>query len=548
MNFRRNRIDELLKEGTKHIQGVEDAVLRNLEAVSSLSDIARTSMGPNGMNKMVVNHLGKLFVTHDTATITKELEVIHPAAKIIVMAAEAQEQEAGDGTNLILSLAGELMRQAETLLRMGLHTSDIIAGYSKAGEKALQILNDLAVEKVTDLRNKDAVARAMRSAVSSKMFGYEDLLSNLIAEACISVCPKNPKSFNVDNVRVAKIPGGSLDDTFILNGFSLTRDTHGTIKHVKDAKIAVYGCSIDIASTETKSTVLIKNAEDLLNYNVSEEKAIEAEIKAIHEAGVNVVVSQGGFGEMASHFLERYGIMFIKCPSKFEIRRLCKAVGATALVSVRAPTPEELGRCKTVDVREIGDTKLVIFEQHEEEDFAGITTIVVRGATKNVLDEAERAVDDGVNVFKNLTKDNRLVAGAGAMEVELYRRLLTVANETPGLEQYSIRKFAESFLIIPKTLAESAGFSPTDAVANLNAAHQEGKHNFGIDIDSVEGMDSVEHNILDVFATKYWAIKLVTDAALTVLSVDQIIMARPAGGPKPRQQGGDWDDQGESVY
>lgn len=548
LNFKRNRIDELLKEGTKHIQGVDDAVLRNLEAVGSLADITRTSMGPNGMNKMVVNHLGKLFVTHDSATIMKELEVIHPAAKIVVLASEAQEQEVGDGTNLVLSLAGEFLRQAEQLLKMGLHTSDIITGYNLAGQKALELLNELAVEQVSDLRNKDSVARAMKAAISSKLFGYEDLLADLIAQACIAVCPKSSLSFNVDNIRVAKIPGGTLSDTFILNGFALTRDTHGTVKHIKNAKVAVYGCSIDVSSTETKSTVLIKNADDLLNYNVSEEKAIETEIKSIHDSGVNVVVSQGGFGEMALHFFERYGIMAIKCPSKFEVRRLCKAIGATALVNVRAPIAEEVGQCETVDVREIGDTKVVLFKQYEDDDHAGIATIVVRGATKNVMDEVERAVDDGVNVFKNLTKDPRLVAGAGAMEVELSRKLITIADETPGLEQYAIRKYAESFLVVPKTLAESSGFSATDAVSNLNAAHQEGKTNFGIDIDSVEGCDAVESSILDVWATKFWAIKLSTDAALTVLSVDQIIMARPAGGPKPPKKTGDWDDQGETVY
>lgn len=548
MNFKRNRIDELLKDGTKHIQGVDDAVLRNLEAVGSLADITRTSMGPNGMNKMVLNHLGKLFVTHDSATIMKELEVIHPAAKIVVLASEAQEQEVGDGTNLVLSLAGEYLRQAEQLLRMGLHTSDIITGYSVAGQKALEILSELSVEQVTDLRNKESVARAMKASISSKLFGYEDLLANLIAQACISVCPKNPLNFIVDNIRVAKIPGGTLDDAFILHGFALTRDTHGSVKHVKDAKVAVYGCSIDIASTETKSTVLIKNADDLLNYNVSEEKAIEAEIKAIHDAGINVVVSQGGFGEMAVHFFERYGIMTVKCPSKFEVRRLCKAIGATALVNVRAPIAEEVGLCSAVDVKEIGDTKVVLFQQVADEDHAGIATIVVRGATKNVMDEVERAIDDGVNVYKNLTKDNRLVAGAGAMEVELSRKLTTIADSTPGLEQYAIRKYAESFLVVPKTLAESSGFSATDAVSNLNAAHQEGKVNFGVDIESVEGCDAVESGILDIFATKYWAIKLSTEAALTVLSVDQIIMARPAGGPKPPKKTGDWDDQGETVY
>jgi len=388
----------------------------------------------------------------------------------------------------------------------------------------------------------------MKSAIASKLYGYEDLLADIIAKACISVCPSSPKGFNVDNVRVTKIPGGTLDDTFILHGFALARDTHGTVKHVKNAKIAVFGCAIDIAQTETKSTVLIKNADDLLNYNVSEEKAIEAEVQKIVDAGINVVVAQGGFGEMASHFFERHNVMTIKCQSKFELRRLCRAVGATALVRVDAPAPEETGVAESVDVKEIGDQKVILFKQGEDDDRAGIATIVARGATKNVLDEVERAVDDGVNVFKNLTKDARLVAGAGAMEVEMMRRLSQHANETPGLEQYAMRKYAEGFLVIPKTIAESSGFSATDAVSNLQAAHQEGKSNYGVDIDSIEGMDAKERGILDLLQTKFWAIKLSTEAAITVLSVDQIIMARPAGGPKMPKKQGEWDDQGESVY
>jgi T-complex protein 1 subunit theta len=436
------------------------------------------------------------------------------------------------------------MSQAEDLLRMGLHTSDIIAGYKKASDKASEIMETLTINIVNDLRNSTDVANAMKSAVSAKIYGYEDILAPVIAKACINASPKNSKNFNVDNVRVLKIAGGAISDAHLIEGFALERDTHGTVKHVRGgAKVAVFGCSLDTATTETKNTVVIRNAEDLLNYNSSEEQSIEKEIKSIADSGVKVVVSSGGFGEMALHFIERHGMMAIKVASKFQLRRLCQAIGATPLVRVDAPTVDEMGHCDSVNVEEIGDTKVVVFRQNPKDgDRAGLSTIVVRGATQNVLDEIERAVDDGVNVYKQLTKDQRLVAGAGAFEIELSRQLSNFADETPGLEQYSIRKYAESFLVVPRTLAESAGFSATDVISKLNAIHEGGKTSFGVNVEDIEGLDAIEANIVDPYATKYWATKFATDAAVTVLSVDQIIMARPAGGPKPRAPQGNWDD------
>lgn len=541
MNFNRFNVQELLQEGSRHYYGT-DVLLRNIEAVNAIAEMTRTSMGPNGMNKMVVNHLDKLFVTHDAATIMREVDIVHPAAKIVVLAAQAQEKEVGDGTNLVLSLSGSLMSHAEGLLRIGLHPNDIMSGYKIAADAAEKIAQELVVDRVEDIRDRKEVAKAMVSAVSSKFSGYENVLSPLVADACISVCPKDPKKFNVDNVRVAKIPGGGISDTTVINGFAVVRNTSGSIKHVKNAKIAVFGCSVDASSTDTKGTVMIKSAADLKSYNLSEEKSMEKEIKDLADAGINVVVTQGSFGEMALHFLERYKIMAVKIPSKFQTRRLCRAVGAAQLVRLGAPTAEEIGSCEAVDVTEIGDQKVIVFRNVENET-SGIATVVVRGATTNVLDEVERAIDDAVNVYKSMAKDNRLVAGAGAFELELFQRLTTVADETPGLEQYAIRKFAESFLVVPRTLCESAGHSSTDSIATLSAAHQEGKATWGVDVESPSGMDAVANGILDSFATKFWAIRLASSAAIDILGIDSIIMARPAGGPKPPKQGGHWDDQ-----
>jgi len=285
----------------------------------------------------------------------------------------------------------------------------------------------------------------------------------------------------------------------------------------------------------------LKNAEDLLNYSKSEEKAIEEIIRKISESGAKVVISGSAIGEMAMHFIERYKLMACKVPSKFELRRICKAVGATPLIKLGAPTPEELGHADVVTVEEIGSTKVTIFRQ--ESDESGISTIVVRSSTSNLADDIERAIDDGVNVFKGMIKDPRFVPGAGATEIELARLLQAFGDSVPGLSQYAIKKYGEAFEVVPRTLAENAGLKATDVLSNLYAVHAKEQVNDGIDVEEGDVKNVVDLGILDLLTTKHWAIKLATDAALTILRVDQIIMAKRAGGPKPPQQGSaDADD------
>jgi T-complex protein 1 subunit theta len=528
-------LPSLLKEGTKHLSGVEESCIRNIEASKQLYHIVRSSMGPNGMNKMVINQHDKLFVTNDAATIIRELDVVHPAAKMVVMAANMQEQECGDNTNLVVSLAGELLVQAESLIRMGLHPSEIIAGYTKAAEHAAELLEGLACHTCEDLRNVEEVTRCLKSAIASKQYGYEDMLSKVVAKACIQVLPKKAGKFMVDHVRVVKILGGGVLDTHVMKGFVLARDAVGTIKHVTSAKIAVFATGIDLAKTETKANVTLKSADELLNFAKDEEKHMEEVIKQISETGTKVVVAGGNIGELALHFIERYSMMALKVESKFQIRRLCQATGATPLVRLGAPIPEELGYCDVVSVDEIGSTKVTIFRQDTED--SGISTIIVRASTQNLVDDIERAIDDGVNVYKAMVKDGRFVAGAGATEIELARKIHAQGEASPGLDQYAIKKFAESLEVVPRTLAENAGHNATELISQLYAAHTAGKTNDGIDVETGSTINAAEADILDLLASKASAIKLASDAATTILRIDQIIMARAAGGPKPPAMG-----------
>uniref|UniRef100_A0A669DA62 T-complex protein 1 subunit theta n=1 Tax=Oreochromis niloticus TaxID=8128 RepID=A0A669DA62_ORENI len=519
---------QMLKDGAKHFSGLEEAVFRNIRACKELSQTTRTAYGPNGMNKMVINHLEKLFVTNDAATILRELEVQHPAAKMIVMASHMQEQEVGDGTNFVLVFAGALLELAEELLRMGLSVSEVIEGYEKACKKTLEILSDCVCSSAKNLHNINEAKSLIRTAVMSKQYGNEDFLANLIAEACGE---SESGNFNVDNVRVCKILGCGVTASSMLHGMVFKKEAEGDVTSVKEAKIAVFSCPFDCMVTETKGTVLINNAQELMDFSKGEEDLMEANVKAIKEAGATVVVTGGKVADMALHYANKYKLMVVRLNSKWDLRRLCKTVGAVALPKMMAPTPDEMGHCDSVYLTEVGDTQVVVFK-HDKEDGV-ISTVVIRGSTDNLMDDIERAVDDGVNTFKVLVR-------------VIHTLISPLRFSCPGLDQYSIKKFAEAFEALPRALAENSGVKGSELISKLYSAHHEGNKNMGFDIES-DGpavKDMLEASILDPYLVKYWGIKLATNAAITVLRVDQIIMAKAAGGPKAPKQRGHWDKDG----
>jgi len=529
----------MLKEGSKHLSGLEEATFKNIEAAKQLSSCVRTSLGPNGMNKMVINHLEKLFITNDSATIVKELEVQHPAAKLLVLASKMQEAESGDGTNLVVVLAGEMLVQAEELLKNGLHCSEVIAGYNAAMAKALEVLDSLVVSTPEPSIFKDTskLAQFITPVIASKQWGNEALFASKIAEACCLSMPPNPANFNVDNIRVAKIMGSNVMNTSVVRGMCLTRPCMGSITDVKSAKVAIYGIPLDSATTETKGTVLLKSAEEIKEYNNSEEASLEKIIKAIADTGVNVIVCGQAIGELALHFLDKYKILCLKVPSKFELRRVSRTTGANTLVRMEPPAPGDIGSCERVHMMEIGSTMCTLFD-HEEEG-SRVATIIIRGSTPNLMDDIERAIDDGVNVIKTMTRDRRFVPGAGAAELRVADAITTFGEAQPGLEQYAINKFGLSLEVVPRTLAQNAGMDATAVIAEMYAAHKTGKGGVGIDVENCVTADC---GILDLLHTKREAIKMATDAAVTVLRVDQIIMSKPAGGPKGPPPGAGDDD------
>ncbi|KAI9679632.1 MAG: T-complex protein 1 subunit theta [Trizodia sp. TS-e1964] len=556
----------LFKQGYQNYESEDGAVLRNIEACRAIAQTVQTSLGPYGRNKIVINHLQKMILTSDAATIVQELDVVHPAAKLVVMASQQQDAEMGDATNLVIVLAGELLKKAEDLLRMGLKPSDIVQGYERAQNFALECLEELVVEKVEDLRSKEELSKAIRTVVASKQSGSEDFLAGLVSEAILAVLPANASNFNVDNIRVVKIMGGSLEQSRVVKGMVFGREPDGSIKKAKKAKVGVFSCPIDTSQTETKGTVLLHNAKEMLDFTKGEESQLENIIKELHDSGLRVVVAGSTVGELALHYLNRFGILVIKILSKFELRRLCSVVGATPLARLGAPMPTEMGNVDIVETLEIGGDRVTVFRQENAK--TKTATLVVRGATQNHLDDIERAVDDGVNVYKAITRDPRLVPGAGATEMQLVERITAFGERTPGLPQYAIKKYGEAFEVIPRTLAESAGLDATEVLSTLYSAHHKSEDwATGVDIevhgelwplfrypkltctaknsqneDGTGTLDAHDDGILDLLVAKSWAIKLATEAARTVLSVDQIIVARQAGGPKPPGPNPGWDN------
>mmetsp|Transcript_22785 Transcript_22785/g.59326 ORF Transcript_22785/g.59326 Transcript_22785/m.59326 type:complete len:539 (+) Transcript_22785:222-1838(+) len=524
----------MMKEGSTLADGVDEAVLKNIGATKQLAKIVQSSLGPNGMKKLIINHLGKTLVSSDCGTIARELEVVHPAAQMVSMASAAQDSEVGDGTNLVVSFSGELLKLAEELLRTGLHTSEIVQGYELAYAECVRVLPELEIARVKNVRDAAEVAKAIEPVVAAKHEGVEGILSKVIADACVAVLPPAPEApiLKADQVRIAKLRGGDVASSTMMKGMIVMRPSETTVQQLEDrSKVVAFNCGVEMATTETKGTVLIRTADELINYNKSEERALEAIVKEIADSGVKLVISGGSVSEMAVHFLEKYQLMCLKITSKWELRRLCGATGCTALVRLGAPTPEEMGSVSKVSTKELGGRTVTVLEQLGDAQ-TKIATVVLRAATASLIDDLERAVDDGVNAVRMLCKDPRLLAGGGACEMELSKRLRDYCEQSQGMDHYALAKFADAFEVVPRALAETSGLDQTKVIAELRDQHAAGDATAGVDLAATLSGGGTGAPVRDGYAVKESALRLAVDAAVTVLRVDQIIMSKPAGGPK----------------
>lgn len=401
---------------------------------------------------------------------------------------------------------------------MGLHPSEILIGYEKAAAKSIELLDTIDSYTSTKLREQEELTRMIKSTVASKQFGLEDFLAGLIAKAAIYSMPHgNIAGFSTDNVRVQKIMGGGIYDSEVVHGMVVTRGSMTSVKHCTDCKVAVFNTNIEMQQGETKGTVLMKNADDLLNYTKGEEDAFESWIKGLAEAGISVVVGSGSMSELAQHFFEKYKIYAVKIMSKWELKRIARAVGATPIVKLVTPSPDELGFANEVSFKEISSTWCTVFRRDQEEN--KMATILLRGSTTAMLDDTERAIDNGVSTVKTLIRNAKVVAGAGATELWIGQQIQKFSKEQPGLDQYAVEKFGVAFETIPRTLAENSGLKPEKVLADMYAKCVDSA-SFGIDCSDGEVKNAMEASIVDSWETKTWALKLCFDVVITILRVD----------------------------
>lgn len=522
--------NSLLKEGFKHYKGIHEATMRNIEAIQDLSSMTRTSYGPNGMNKYIINMHDKLYLTKDASVMTEQLDINHPAANIFVRASKSQDEECGDGTNFVITFGGELLSLAAEMIEGGLHLSDIVVGYENAFNKTMELFDKIPTVDKSDIKDIETVTKVIEPVIKTKLVHeQEKILAPLIAEACVSALPEKKENFNVDNVRVASILGGSLLDCTLVKGLIEVRDVEGSVTKAEKCKVAVYNCPLETQGPETSDEVVFKTAEDLLNYTKGEEDHIEKIVKEIVDSGVKCVIAGGAISNMAIHFLDKYGIMAFRIMSKFELRRVAKALGATLLVRLGAPTPEEMGQADEISVTEISSTKCIYINNNSENN--KYATIILRGTTQGMLSNLERIIEDGVNLYKCMCKSAIFAPGAGAVEMFLANEIRNYAKTIKTLDQYGIEKFGEAFEVVPRTILENSGFNMNSALATLRSKSIQNPKS-GVCIEDGSIKDAFEEmEVYDHLETKKWAIKFAFEAAMTVLRIDQIIVAKPAGGP-----------------
>ena len=521
--------NSLLKSGYRHFKGKEQTLMKNVEAIGDMAAMTRTALGPNGMNKYIINMHDKLFLTKDTNVMANELEINHPAVNVLVDGLKAQNSEQGDGTNFVVTFGGELMNYAGKLVSEGLHVADVSEGYEKAFNKAMELLDKAETYKIKDVKNLEEATKIIKPVIGSKLVhGQESFLAPLIADACINVVPENKEKFDVDNVRVAKILGGNIMKSEVIKGMLVVRKTEGAVTSCEKCNVAVYNCEFTTKGAETNDQIVFKTADELLNYTKSEEDHMEKIIKGIVDSGVKCIITGGAISNMAIHYLDKYGIMAFRTLSKFELRRIARSIGATLLVRLGAPTKEEMGYADEIKLTEISSQKCILVRKDSENN--KLSTIVLRGTTNDMLDNLERVVNCGVNAYRAVCKSPLFVAGAGAIDMYLCEKIKEYAREFKSLDQYAIEAFGEAFEVIPRTIMENSGINVNEKLSTLRAKNSK-TPTLGINVKTGEIEDAFTMGVYDHLETKKWALKHAYNSIRTIIKIDQIIVAKPAGGP-----------------
>ncbi|AJC71554.1 thermosome subunit [Thermococcus guaymasensis DSM 11113] len=530
----------ILPEGTQRYVG-RDAQRLNILAARIIAETVRTTLGPKGMDKMLVDSLGDIVITNDGATILDEMDIQHPAAKMMVEVAKTQDKEAGDGTTTAVVIAGELLRKAEELLDQNIHPSIIIKGYALAADKAQEILDQIA--KDVDVDDVEMLKKAAVTAITGKAAEEErEYLAEIAVEAVRQVAEKVDGTYKVDldNIKFEKKEGGSVRDTKLIRGVVIDKEVvhPGMPKRVENAKIALINEALEVKETETDAEIRITSPEQLQAFLEQEEKMLREMVDKIKEVGANVVFVQKGIDDLAQHYLAKYGIMAVRRVKKSDMEKLAKATGAKIVTNVRDLTAEDLGEAELVEQRKVAGENMIFVEGCKNPK---AVTILIRGGTEHVVDEVERALEDAVKVVKDIVEDGKIVAAGGAPEIELAIKLDEYAKEVGGKEQLAIENFAEALKVIPRTLAENAGLDPIETLVKVIAAHKEKGPTIGIDVFEGEPADMMERGVIAPVRVTKQAIKSASEAAIMILRIDDVIAASKLEKDKEGGKGGSED-------
>jgi len=527
----------ILPEGTQRYVG-KDAQRLNILAARIIAETVRTTLGPKGMDKMLVDSLGDIVITNDGATILDEMDIQHPAAKMMVEVAKTQDKEAGDGTTTAVVIAGELLRKAEELLDQNIHPSVIVKGYTLAAEKAQEILDKMAKE--VDVEDIETLKKAAVTAITGKAAEEErEYLAGIAVEAVRQVAEKVDGRYvvDLDNIKFEKKEGGSVRDTQLIRGVVIDKEVvhPGMPKRIENAKIALINEALEVKETETDAEIRITSPDQLQAFLEQEERMLREMVDRIREVGANVVFVQKGIDDLAQHYLAKYGIMAVRRVKKSDMEKLSKATGAKVVTNVKDLTSGDLGEAEVVEQRKVAGENMIFVEGCRNPK---AVTILIRGGTEHVVDEVERALEDAVKVAKDIVEDGKIVAAGGAPEIELAIKLDEYAKAVGGKEALAIENFAEALKVIPRTLAENAGLDPIETLVKVIAAHKERGASVGVDVFEGEPADMLERGVIAPVRVVKQAIKSASEAAIMILRIDDVIAASKLEKEKEGGKGG----------
>ena len=524
----------ILKEGTKRDKG-KDAQFNNIAAARTISDAVRSSMGPRGMDKMLVDSMGDVVITNDGVTILKEIDVQHPAAKMLVEVAKTQDQEVGDGTTTSVILAGELLKKAVDMVDANVHPTIIASGYRLANAEAQKILIDIS-KKVSYDDDKLLKQIAEVSMNSKQVNASKDFFSDLVVDAVKTIAEKTKDGYTVDlnNIQTVKKTGSSMDETELVKGLIIDKEpVHSAMpKSIKNPKIALIDAAFEVKKTEIDAKIQITDPSKLNDFLLEEENMLRRMVEKVKEVGANVVFCQKGIDDLAQHFLAKEGIYAARRVKKSDMEKLAASTGANIINKISELDKSDLGAAGLVEVKKVGDNDMTYVSDLKD---AKSVTILIRGGTKHVVDEIERSLIDAWSVVKVAIEDGMMVTGGGSTAVEIAMQLRSYAQSVGGREQIAIDAFASAMESIPTTLAENAGLDPIDILIEMRKQHKAGNKYAGLNPFSGKVEDMFALNVIEPYRIGKQAINSATDAAVMILRIDDVIASRsmpaPAGPP-----------------